>query len=200
VVTDIGIPVPFVLDTILILTAYKAFITPDPVWTPVIVIVLALFVGRQVGSGILYMISRYLGGAFIRWLKCHVPSAGNRMDGLTRRLSHWATLTIVTGRLTPGLLQVTSVAAGTMRIHYGYFTLGVALASLVYDGILVLLGFIAAHSPRATDINFTIWLLISMVIIVCILWPIIFVAANRKEKKLADPAVCGSEYRKPGYK
>jgi membrane protein DedA with SNARE-associated domain len=69
-------------------------------------------------------------------------------------------------------------------MRYKYFALGVALASLVYDGILILLAFIAAHNPKAADADFTIWLLIAMVVIVCILWPLIFVIIQRNKKKV----------------
>jgi membrane protein DedA with SNARE-associated domain len=200
VITDIGLPVPFVLDSILILSAYRVMTVPDASWAPVLVIVLALFLGRQVGSGILYMMSRYLGGAFINWLNRHFPSVGSRMEYLKRRLDHWPTLNVVTGRLTPGLLQVTSVAAGTVRLRYTYFAIGIAISSLVYDGILIFLGFIASHSPRSTDINFTLWLLVSMIIVVGILWPIIFVTANRKIKKNSNLVLingsCAPKYGK----
>ena len=182
VITDIGVPVPFVLDTVLLLTAFKVWINPDPNWMPVLLIVLMLFVGRQVGSGILYLMSRYLGNTFLNWIKKRFPSIGNRLDSFKTRLKHWAPLVVVTGRLTPGLLQITSVASGTIRMRYQYFALGIALASLIYDGILILLAFIAAHNPKAADANFTVWVLITMVIIVCILWPLIFVIIQRSKK------------------
>jgi membrane protein DedA with SNARE-associated domain len=183
VITDIGVPVPFLLDTVLMLTAYKVLISGHPHWTPVIMIVIMLFLGRQVGSGILYLMSRYLGNAFLNWIKKKFPSIGNRLDSLKTRLKHWAPLVVVTGRLTPGLLQITSVASGTIRMRYDYFALGIALASLIYDGILILLAFVAAHNPKAADVDFTIWLLIVMVVIVCILWPLIFVVIQRNKKK-----------------
>jgi membrane protein DedA with SNARE-associated domain len=185
IVTDIGVPVPFVLDTILILTAYRAWTAPNPLWIPVILIVVMLFVGRQAGSGILYLLSRLLGKVFLNWLRCHVPSIGSRLESFGARLEHWAPMTVATGRLTPGLLQLTSVAAGAIRLRYYYFALGVAIASLIYDGILVLLAFIAAHSPRADDINFTIWLLVALVAVVCILWPLIFFMTQRTARKTA---------------
>ena len=184
VVTDIGVPVPFVLDSILILAAYRSGLLS----VQVLLIVVALFVGRQIGSGVLYLLSRYLGKAFICWLKRHFPSIGNGLDSFAGRLCHWAPVAITTGRLTPGLLQITSVAAGAIRLRYSSFFLGVTLASLVYDGILIVLGLIAAHSPRAHDINFTIWLLISMLIIVCFLWPVIFTVLRRSGKKSVPQA------------
>jgi len=98
-------------------------------------------------------------------------------------LSHWATLMVVTGRLTPGLLQITSIGSGTIRMRYQYFALGIALASLIYDGILVLLAFIAAHNPKADDVNFSIWLLITMVVMVCVLWPVLFLVFQGNKKK-----------------
>jgi membrane protein DedA with SNARE-associated domain len=183
-VTDIGVPVPFVLDTILILSAYKAWTIAYSAWAPVVLIILMLFFGRQLGSAILYLISRLLGKVFSNWLKRQVPSVGNRLDSFCDRLSRWAPLAIATGRLTPGLLQITSVAAGMQRIRYSHFALGIAIASIIYDGILVLLAFIAAHSPRANDANFTIWLLISLIVVVCLLWPVVFVITHRNGKKI----------------
>jgi membrane protein DedA with SNARE-associated domain len=181
VITDIGIPVPFVLDTILLFTAFGVWTTNNP--QPVLLIVCALFLGRQVGSAILYFISRLLGGVFIKWLKRHVPVVGNSLDSFKVRLKHWAPLVVTTGRLTPGLLQVTSVAAGAVRLHYPQFALGIALSSLIYDGILVLLGFIAAHTPLSHDPNFSLWLVITMIVIVSILWPLLFVVIRRNYKK-----------------
>ena len=182
VITDIGIPVPFVLDTILMLTAYRVLISSHPHWTPVIMIIIMLFIGRQIGSGILYSLSRYFGEAFLNRIIKLFPSVGNGLDSFKTRLTHWASLVVVTGRLTPGLLQITSVASGAIRMRYRDFALGIAMASLIYDGILILLAFIAAHNPKSSDVNFTIWLLIAMVIIVCILWPLIFVVIQRNKK------------------
>jgi membrane protein DedA with SNARE-associated domain len=182
VITDIGIPVPFILDTILILAAYRASLSVSHEWTPVISIVVMLFLGRQVGSGILYFLSRSIGKKFLNWLNRHIPSIGRGLDSFKMRLNHWAPLVIVTGRLTPGLLQVTSVASGACRLRYLDFALGIAFASIIYDGILIFLGFIAAHGPKSGDVNFTDWVVIAMVIIVCILWPIVFVLARRSKK------------------
>jgi membrane protein DedA with SNARE-associated domain len=182
-VTDIGIPLPFFLDTLLILAAYHA----SSNYVPVLLIIFALFVGRQIGSGALYLIARFLGKGFIDWLKRRFPSVGNRLDAAKLGKSRWTWVAIVTGRLTPGLLQITSVAAGTIRLRYDYFVLGVAVSSLIYDAILVVLGLIAAHSPKSDDINFTAWLLISLVIIVCILWPALFYFLHRSAKKSSQP-------------
>jgi membrane protein DedA with SNARE-associated domain len=191
VITDIGIPVPFFLDTVLILTAFKT----GPLSIQVILIVIMLFLGRQLGSGILYLLSRFLGKGFIRWLKCHIPSIGNGMDSFVTRMNHIAPLAVATGRLTPGLLQITSVASGAIRLRYSHFAIGIAISSLVYDFILILLGFIAAHHPRSGDTNFTIWLLISMIIIVCFLWPLIFLLSHRNGKKVACSPDNGSPVR-----
>jgi membrane protein DedA with SNARE-associated domain len=179
VIADIGIPIPFVLDSILILTAYNS----GPLSKQALLIVATLFVGRHIGSAILYLLSRLLGKVFISWLQRHFPSIGNRLEGFKSRLNHWAPLAVATARLTPGLLQITSVAAGAIRLRYSFFAAGISLSSLIYDGILILLGFIAANSPRSSDINFTVWLLIAMLIIVCVLWPLLFLVIRRMGKK-----------------
>ncbi len=187
VITDIGVPVPFVLDTILMLTAYNIIHSPVAhQWTPVVMIVVMLFIGRQVGSGILYLLSRYFGQAFLRWVKKHFPAVGNGLDSFKIRLNHWAPLVVVTGRLTPGLLQMTSVASGAIHMRYKYFALGIALASIIYDGLLILLALIVAHNPWAANRSFTTLLLIAMVVIVCILWPLIFIIIQRSKKKVGQ--------------
>jgi membrane protein DedA with SNARE-associated domain len=149
----------------------------------VLLIVVMLFLGRQAGSAVLYWLSRLLGKIFLAWLQRHFPSIGIRLQAFTTKLDRWAPLAVATARLTPGLLQVTSVAAGAICLRYSHFAAGITISSLVYDGILILLGFIAASSPRSSDANFTVWLLISMVIIVCILWPLLFLLVRRMGKK-----------------
>jgi membrane protein DedA with SNARE-associated domain len=182
IVADIGIPIPFVLDTILILRAYDLFSRNSSDLLPLLWMVVALFVGRQIGSAILYFLARLMGKVFLSWLQRHFPSIGNRLDSFKYRLNAWAPLAICTARLTPGLLQITSVCAGAIRLKYIQLITGITASSLIYDGLLILLGFIAAKGPRSSDINFTIWLLIAMLIIVCILWPLIFVMLNRKTR------------------
>lgn len=182
-ITDIGIPVPFVLDTILLFTSYEVWVKHEPHYLPILLIVSMLFLGRQLGSGILYSISRGLGKVFINWLKRHVPSVGNSLDSFKARLTHWAPMVVATGRLTPGLLQATSIASGAVSLRYYQFALGVAISSVVYDGILVLLGFIAANTPIARDPNLTLWLLITLIVIVVVLWPLIFFLVRRSNKK-----------------
>jgi membrane protein DedA with SNARE-associated domain len=182
-ITDIGVPVPFFLDTVLMLAAYHAGVN----YAPVFFIVLALFIGRQAGSGALYLVSRFLGKGFINWLKRRFPSIGNRLDSAKLGKSRWTPLAVVTGRLTPGLLQITTVASGSICLRYDYFALAVATSSLIYDFILILLGFIAAHSPLADNINLTSWLLIALIVIVCILWPLLFIFLHRSSKKPTGP-------------
>jgi membrane protein DedA with SNARE-associated domain len=184
VVADVGIPIPFVLDTILILRAYDIFRQSTHDVVPLLWMVAALFLGRQIGSAVLYLLSRVLGKAFLNWLRRHFPTFSSRLDSFKCSLNAWASLAICTARLTPGLLQITSVCSGAIRLNYAHFVIGITLSSLIYDGILILLGFIAANSPRSSDINFTIWLLIAMLIIVCILWPLVFMVLSRKSRDL----------------
>ncbi len=182
IIADIGFPVPFVDDLALLVTSFGIFSKPNPDYTPIILIVAALFVGRQIGSGVLYIIARVAGGPFLSWLKRRIPAIGKRLDSFKSRLDRYAVLAVTTGRLTPGLLQVTSIVSGAVRLNYYQFALAIALSSLVYDGVLVLLGFIAAHSPASRDPNLTFWLLISMIIIVTILWPVIFILSRRDKR------------------
>jgi len=177
-ITDIGIPVPFLLETVLLLSAYHSGVFS----MQVILIVITLFLGRLVGSTILYFLSWFLGNIFLNWIARHFPSISKRMDMRHIHNSRWVSLTIAAARLTPGLGQTTSIASGAIRLRYYHFLLGVIIASAVYDGVMILLGFIASINPRADDINFTMWSIIAIIIVLSIVWPLIFILIRRDRK------------------
>jgi len=48
---------------------------------------------------------------------------------------------IVIARFTPGLLTVSSIAAGGICENYGAFVLGIALSSIIADVMVLAVGF-----------------------------------------------------------
>ncbi|MFH0914329.1 MAG: hypothetical protein V1849_03460 [Chloroflexota bacterium] len=139
--TEVGVPFPFVMDTILFFTSYRA--EQVSLWI-VFLLMTVLLLGRVVGASVIYWLTRLLGYAFIRWLGKRFPAVPVRLGQLGTRLSHRTPVTVAIARLTPGLLTAASVAAGAIGLGYFHFVLGIALSSVIADGILLLLGLVTA--------------------------------------------------------
>ncbi len=134
--TEVGMPFPFVIDGVLVVTSYETGL-----WSlPVARIIIALLLGRQFGSAVIYWLSRFLGNRFINWLGKRFPKLPSKLAWLNTRLSRRAPLAVAIVRLTPGLLTSSSVAAGCIRMRYHHLVLGIVLASVIADGALVIIG------------------------------------------------------------
>ena len=79
------------------------------------------------------------------------------------RLGKWRIPVIVAARLTPGLMQVSSVAAGTTRIPYHQMALSVVFSFIVYDGTLIALGTIARLGLGDVGPQYSAWIVIGFV-------------------------------------
>ena len=159
VAIDIGVPFPFVLDTILFFTTYK---TGALSW-PVLLIILMIWGGRLTGTGIAYWVSRLLGSRFVDWVGRRSRFLRRNLEHFQKRLGKWTIPVIVGARLTPGLMQVSSVAAGTAHVRYYKVLLAIILASIVYDGTLITLGTLARLGLKDIEPQYTAWIVIGFV-------------------------------------
>ena len=76
--TEIGVPFPLVLDTILFLLGFQLSLW---LWRALLVI-LVLLLARELGSTTVYWLSHYAGNPFASWLGDHLPrlrSAASRL-------------------------------------------------------------------------------------------------------------------------
>jgi len=156
---DIGIPFPFVLDTILFFTTYK---TGALSW-PVLLIVLMIWGGRLTGTGIIYWLSRLLGTRFVDWVGKRGKFLRRNFEQFQNSLGRWSIPVIVAARLTPGLMQISSVAAGTMHVRYYKVVLSIVFSSIVYDGILITLGTLARLGLKDVEPQYSAWIVIGFV-------------------------------------
>ncbi len=135
--TEVGVPFPFVIDGVLLFAGYHfRLLSPS-----LLLVVLALFLGRLVGGSIIYWSFRVVGPPLFRWLSRHFPKAQSRLDELCSRLDKRAPVAVAFARLTPGLLTVVSIAAGCIHMKFHYFLAGIAIASLIADGVLLAVGY-----------------------------------------------------------
>jgi membrane protein DedA with SNARE-associated domain len=183
--TELGIPFPLVLDTILFLLGYQI----QEVWVRAIAVVLGLLLAREAGAAVLFWLAHSLGHPLLEWVGRRFPAVPRRLNAVSgslgiraplavaiSRLSAQAPLavsgfalraplTIALSRLTPGLLTVTSLASGTLRFKYRYFVAGIAIASIFADSTVIALGVITGYGLRQLSVSPPPWLLVIGIVI-----------------------------------
>ncbi|MCJ7791702.1 MAG: VTT domain-containing protein, partial [Dehalococcoidia bacterium] len=172
---DIGIPFPFVLDTILFFTTYEM----GALSLPVLLIILMIWGGRLLGTGIVYWVSRLLGTRFVDWVGRRSKFLRRNFEQFQNRLGRWTIPVIVAARLTPGLMQVSSVAAGTMRVRYYKLVLAIVLSSIVYDGTLIILGTLARLGLKDVGPEYSAWIVIGFVAIMTVVFVAVYLIRRR---------------------
>lgn len=172
---DIGIPFPFVLDTIVFFTTYKM----GAFSLPVLLIILMLLGGRLLGTGIVYWVSRLLGPRFVDWVGKRSKFLRRNLERFQNRLDRWPILVITGARLTLGLMQVSSVAAGTMRVRYYKLVLAIVLSSIVYDGTLIILGTLARLGLKDVGPEYSAWIVLGFVAIMTVVFVAIHLIRRR---------------------
>jgi membrane protein DedA with SNARE-associated domain len=174
---DIGIPFPFVLDTILFFTTY----TMGALSLPVLLIISMIWGGRLLGTGIIYWISRLLGTRFVDWVGRHSKFLQRNFEQFQNRLDRWTIPVIIVARLTPGLMQVSSVAAGTVRVRYYKLVLAIVLSSIVYDGTLITLGTLARLGLKDVGPEYSFWIVLGFVAIMAAIFVIVHLIRRRSK-------------------
>jgi membrane protein DedA with SNARE-associated domain len=174
---DIGIPFPFVLDTIVFFTTYQM----GALSWPVLLVLVMLLGGSLLGTSILYWISRLLGTRFVDWLGRRSKFLRRNLERFQNRLGRWTIPVIVAARLTPGLMQVSTVAAGTMRIPYYQVVLASVFSFIVYDGTLIVLGTLARLELRDVGPEYSAWIVIGFVAIMAAVFLAIYLIRRRRK-------------------
>ena len=186
---DIGIPFPFVLDTIVFFTTYKVGAFS---W-PVLLVLVMLLGGSLLGTSILYWVSRLLGPRFADWVGRRSKFLRRNFEQFQNRLGKWKIPVIVAARLTPGLMQVSSMAAGTMRIPYYQMVLSIVFSFIVYDGILIALGTIARLELRDVGPQYSAWIVIGFVGIMTAVFATIHLVRRRARWGQRSPEMLTKE-------
>ena len=172
---DIGIPFPFVLDTIVFFTTYKV----GALSWPVLLVVVMLFSGSLLGTSLIYWVSRLLGTRFVNWIGRRSKFLQRNLEQFQNRLGRWTIPVIVAARLTPGLMQVSSVAAGTLRIPYYQVVLASVFSFIIYDGTLIILGALARLGLKDVGPEYSAWIVIGFVAIMTAIFATVYLVRRR---------------------
>jgi len=175
---DVGIPFPFVLDTIVFFTTYKM----GALSWPVLLVLMMLLGGSFLGTSILYWVSRLLGTRFVDWVGKRSKFLRRNLDRFQNRLGRWTIPVIVAARLTPGLMQVSSVAAGTVHVRYHKMVLAIVLSFIVYDGTLIVLGTLARLGLKDVGPEYSFWIVLGFVAIMAVVFLAIHLIRRRSDR------------------
>jgi membrane protein DedA with SNARE-associated domain len=165
--TEIGVPFPFIIDGALFITSFENGL----ISFQVLFVILALTLGRIAGSTIIFWLSRLVGDSLISWLGKRFPKLKivEKMSRLNVRLRRRAPYVVAVARLTPGLLIVSSVAAGYCGIRYYQLVLGIILASVVADGALVIVGFATKFGFKILGFTPSAWEVVLVLVVILLL-------------------------------
>jgi membrane protein DedA with SNARE-associated domain len=172
---DIGIPFPFLLDTILFYTTYKMGVFS----LPVLLLIIMLLGGSLLGTSIIYWVSRLLGPRFVNWVGRRSKFLLRNIEQFQNRLGRWTIPVIVAARLTPGLMQISSVAAGTVRVRYYQMVLAIVLSLTIYDGTLIILGTLARLGFKDVGPQYAAWIVIGFVAIMATIFVTVHLIRRR---------------------
>ena len=174
---DIGLPFPFVLDTILFFTTYKM----GALSWPVLLVLMMLLGGSLLGTSIIYWVSRLLGTSFVDWVGRRSKFLRRNLEQFQNKLGRWTIPVIVAARLTPGLMQVSSVAAGTIRIPYYQVVLASVFSFIIYDGTLIILGTLARLGLKDVGPEYSAWIVIGFVVIMTAIFVTVHLIRRRSK-------------------
>jgi membrane protein DedA with SNARE-associated domain len=172
---DIGIPFPFVLDTIVFFTTYRM----GALSWPVLLVLMMLLGGSLLGTSTVYWVSRFLGIRFEEWVGKRSKFLRRNLGQFQNRLGRWTVPVIVAARLTPGLMQVSSVAAGSTRIRYYKMVLAIVCSFIVYDGTLIILGTVARFGFKDVGPEYSFWIVLGFVAIMVVIFLAIHLIRHR---------------------
>jgi membrane protein DedA with SNARE-associated domain len=78
-------------------------------------------------------------------------------------------------------MQVSSVAAGTVRVRYYKVVLAIIFSSIVYDGTLIILGTLARLGLKDVGPEYSAWIVIGFVAIMAVIFVVIHLIQRRSK-------------------
>jgi membrane protein DedA with SNARE-associated domain len=170
VLTDIGIPLLFTVEIFLLFASY--YLGPTSIQVPLIILMLLL--GRVSGGSVLYWLCYILGDTFTNWLKNHFSFLCRGLDQFRDRINEHTILAVTLVRLTPGFLQIPSIATGSLHLKYIRFILGVIFSSLIYDISVMVFGFIGHLVLGSSRQDLEVYFIVGFILLIIASWIFFF--------------------------
>lgn len=145
---EVGLPLPIVYESVLLYAGYGLAQNNSGY------LVFAIFgsLGSSFGATLLFTLFFFLGPPILKskFFRNHL----GKINNLKREFLKREVMTVTLGRLTPGLLSLTSVVAGILRLNYLKFIFGVFLSNLVWAFLMISAGFMVGRLyPVGSDLT-----------------------------------------------
>jgi len=176
---EVGFPFPFVLSSALLIGGFEAGLISEQV----LLLMGSLFLGRLIGASFLFWASRLMGGVLMGWLEKRKSTLPEKIARFASHLKHRVPIAITLARFTPGLLTVSSLTAGFIRVRYWPFAIGIVISSLSSDLVILLLGFLTFHGLKLMGITPTVWqLVIGLLIVTTLGWGVVYLVRRYRNR------------------
>jgi membrane-associated protein len=137
-VEEAGVPLPIPGDLFIAAMGFLAS-TGRASFVPAAAVVTGATV---LGATLLFLLSRHAGHRLLSWAGRWLGYSAAKQERLEARLQRHGLLTVVVGRLIPGLRIVMTVVAGALRLPHRTFAAGTLLAGLLWATIYFWLGYL----------------------------------------------------------
>ncbi|MGE5619988.1 MAG: DedA family protein [Sphingomonadaceae bacterium] len=134
---EAGIPLPMPGDVVIMFAGYRA----SQGLIGVLEAALAVTIGVQSGSTILYLISRRLGHSLLFKYGRLIHLDARKLEMAEKWIQRRGPVMVLAGRLTPGLRIPTSIMAGVFEIPFHQFLLYTTLSAVIWSVFWLALGY-----------------------------------------------------------
>ena len=132
-----------------IVLPFAGFVASDRGGFALVGMIIAATIGSLVGAWILYGLSAWIGRERLRrfllrygkWLRLTTDGRRPGRGWFDRR----AVVAVLVGRCVPLIRSVVSIPAGFRRMPFGIFTLYTLIGSLVWNAVLISIGYVLAR-------------------------------------------------------
>ena len=136
-IEEAGVPLPMPGDLVIMFAGYRASLQQMDLLEAGVSVILAV----QMGSTILYLISRRLGHSILFRFGLYIHLDQNKLEKVERWIRRRGPIMVLVGRLTPGLRTPTSIMAGIFEIPFHQFLLFTTISAVIWGVFWLLLGF-----------------------------------------------------------
>ena len=141
-IEEAGIPLPLPGDTVIAFAGYQASIGRMGILEAALAVTLAV----QIGSTILYLLSRKLGHTILFRYGRLIHLDPSRLEKIERWIQRHGAVMVLVGRLTPGLRTPTSIMSGVFEIPFHQFLAFTTVAAIMWSGFWLLVGYFFGRS------------------------------------------------------
>lgn len=110
--------------------------------TSFLLALLVSVIAGLLGSILLYLLGLYGGEVIIEKFLRRFPKHRERIDNIFEKLKSWGNAGIFICKLIPAVRTIISVPAGVIKVNFIKFTIYSTLGILVWNGVLMALGYI----------------------------------------------------------